>query len=203
VADPLDIKAQNLSKSQIVKCILGQRPSNTSEQQIVLESDTVGVFEDPSDVTEDIKFTTLNVPQSQVMFDSHSISEAQLKYNLELKRLEIEMEDRRAAREAEERQAKLEAEERRAQLEMEMEKAKMEAEELKAKMEFDLRALEINARSRPPPDGQSTFRVESAAKLLPKLASEQELEVYLITFRKIASLNNWPKSTGQPFCKLS
>jgi len=26
-----------------------------------------------------------------------------------------------------------------------------------------------------------------------KLASEQELEVYLITFRKIASLNNWPK----------
>ena len=60
-------------------------------------------------------------------------------------------------------------------------------------MEFDLRALEINARSRAPPDSQSTFRVESAAKLLPKLASEHELEVYLITFRKIASLNNWPK----------
>jgi len=63
----------------------------------------------------------------------------------------------------------------------------------KAKMELDLRALEINARSRPPPDSQSTFRVETAAKLLPKLASEQGLEVYLITFRKIASLNNWPK----------
>ena len=53
-----------------------------------------------------------------------------------------------------------------------------------AKMEFDLRALEINARARPPPDSQSTFRIETAAKLLPRLASEQELEVYLITFRK-------------------
>ena len=89
------------------------------------------------------------------------MSETQLKYNLELKRLELEFEDRK--------------------------------EERKAKLEFDLRALEINARARAPPDSQSTFRVETAAKLLPKLASEQELEVYLITFRKIASLNNWPK----------
>jgi len=105
LAESLHIKAQNLSKSQIIKYILGQRPSNTSEQQIVLESDTVEVFEDPSDVTEDIKFTT-SMPTaalSQVLSDSQSISEAHLKYNLELKRLEIEMEDRRAARKAEER----------------------------------------------------------------------------------------------------
>ena len=115
----------------------------------------------------------LTVPQSQVLSDSQSTSEAQLRFNLELKRLKFE--ERKAAMEAE-------AEER---------KAKMEIE--KAKLEFDLRALEINARSRPPPDSQSSFRVETAAKLLPKLASEQELEVYLITFRKIASLNNWPK----------
>ena len=61
-------------------------------------------------------------------------------------------------------------------------------------MEFDLRALEINSRARPPPDNDSHFEVETAAKLLPKLGSEQELEVYLITFRKIATLNNnWPK----------
>ena len=32
-----------------------------------------------------------------------------------------------------------------------------------------------------------------SVKCLPKLVSEQELEVYLITFRIIASLNNWPK----------
>jgi len=35
--------------------------------------------------------------------------------------------------------------------------------------------------------------VEIAAKLLPKLGSGHELEVYLITFQKIAKLNNWPK----------
>jgi len=65
LAESLHIKTQNLSKSQIIKYSLGQRPSNTSEQQVVLESDTVEVFENPSDVTEDIKFTTsrLTVPQ--------------------------------------------------------------------------------------------------------------------------------------------
>jgi len=92
-----------------------------------------------------------------------------MKYQLELKRLEFE------------------------ERKLELERAKMEADERKAKPEFDLRALEINTRSRPPPDNQSTFRVEITAKLLPKLVSEQELEVYLITFRKTASLNNWPK----------
>ena len=122
----------------------------------------------------------LTVPQTQVLSDLQSTSEKHMKYQLELKRLEFE-----------ERQ--IQAEERRVQLEME--KVKMESEERKAKaqMKFDLRALEINTRAQPPPDSQSTFRVETAAKLLPKLGSEQELEVYLITFRKIVSLNNWPK----------
>jgi len=114
LAESLHIKTQNLSKSQIIKYILGQRPSNTSEQQVVQESDTVEVFEDPSDVTEDIKFTTsmLTVPQTQVLSDSQSTYEAQLGYNLELKRSEIEIEDRKATREAEER--RIEAEERKA-----------------------------------------------------------------------------------------
>ena len=118
---------------------MGQRPSITPEQQGVQESDAVEIFEDPSDVTEEIKFTPsmLTVPQTQVLSDS------QLRYNLELKRLEIEadMEDRKARLE-------VEAEERRAKLELK-----------KAKMEFDLKALEINARSRPPPDSQSTVKV--------------------------------------------
>jgi len=155
LAESLHIKTQNLSKSQIIKYILGQRPSTTTEQQVVQELDTVEVFEDPTDVTEDIKFTTSmsTVPQSQVMSDSQSISELQLKYNLELKRLEIEMEDRRAAREAEERriqaeerQARLEAEERKAERQARLEaeerkeerRAQMKMEERKAKMEFEL-----------------------------------------------------------------
>ena len=65
LAESLHIKPQNLSKSQIIKYNLGQRPSVTSEQQVVLEPDTVEVFEDPSDVIEETKFTTsrLTVPQ--------------------------------------------------------------------------------------------------------------------------------------------
>ena len=102
LAESLRIKAQHLSKSQIIKYILGQRPSNTSEQQIVLEPDTVEVFEDPSDVIEETNFTTsmLTVPQTQVLSDSQYTSEAQLRYNLELKRLEIESVKRQAKREA-------------------------------------------------------------------------------------------------------
>ena len=74
LAESLHIKAQNLSKSQIIKYILGQRPYLT-EQQLVLESDTVEVFEDPSDVTEETKFTSmLTVPQSQVLSDSQLIT---------------------------------------------------------------------------------------------------------------------------------
>ena len=45
----------------------------------------------------------------------------------------------------------------------------------------------------PRADAQPTFKVEVAAKLLPKLGADHELEVYLITFQKIAKLNNWPK----------
>jgi len=70
---------------------LGQRPSNTFEQQVVQESDTVELFQDPSAVTEDIKFTTsrLTVLQSQILSDSQSTSEVYLRYNLELERLEF------------------------------------------------------------------------------------------------------------------
>ena len=58
-----------------------------------------------------------------------------------------------------------------------------------AKMEHDLKAMELN-RPIPQPraDAQPTFKVEVAAKLLPKLGADHELEVYLITFQKIAKL---------------
>jgi len=69
LAVSLHIKTQNLSKSHIIKYISGQRPSITSERQVVQESDIVEVFEDPTDVTEDIKFTPSmpTVPQSQIV----------------------------------------------------------------------------------------------------------------------------------------
>jgi len=201
LAESLHITTQSLNKRQLIKQILGQPISVTTEPQVELEHDPIEVFTDtveeikstvqklgvPQPTVEEIKITAqkLGVPQPtnpQLQF----LSEAQIKYNLELKRLEFEERER-------ERKAKMESEERKAKIEFEERKAKMESEERKAKMEFDLRALEINSRARPPQDNQSKFTVETAAKLLPKLGSEHELEIYLITFRKIATLNNWPK----------
>ena len=67
----------------------------------------------------------------------------------------------------------------------------------KLKMEYDLKALELTHQNSPalqnPTTQQPAFKVETAAKLLPKLSVDHELEVYLITFRKIAVLNSWPK----------
>ena len=61
------------------------------------------------------------------------------------------------------------------------------------KMALELRALELTGSTQIPQANQSSFKVETASKLLPKLGSDSELEVYLITFKKIATLNNWPK----------
>lgn len=76
--------------------------------------------------------------------------------------------------------------------------------------QFELRKLEINFELRKlemqheremvslrvannTQNGNSVFRVESAVKLMPKLVNENEIDSYLVTFEKIAVLNNWPK----------
>ena len=41
--------------------------------------------------------------------------------------------------------------------------------------------------------GVDHFRVDMAAKMLPKWEVDVEIETYLLTFEKIASLNQWPK----------
>ena len=51
----------------------------------------------------------------------------------------------------------------------------------------------MNTGSIVPPPSFYTFRVENASKLLPKLTSEQEIDTYLVTFEKIATLQKWPK----------
>ena len=164
LAESLHIETQKLTKPQLIKQILGLPASLTEAQlhQIELEQDTIEVFADTTDDAKGIA-QGLGIPQPTDL-KSQFMSESQLKYNLELKRMNIE--------------------ERRAQ---------MELKERKAKLEYDLRVLEINSRARLSADNQSSFIVETAAKLLPKLGSEHELDVYLITFRKIATLNIWPK----------
>jgi SCAN domain len=61
--------------------------------------------------------------------------------------------------------------------------------------ELKMAQLKVQSERGLPSDSKAVpqFRVDSAAKLLPKLASEQETETFLITFEKIANLNKWPK----------
>ena len=52
-----------------------------------------------------------------------------------------------------------------------------------------------NATPRPAPRGgdPNIFKVEAAIKLMPKLINENEIDIYLVTFQKIAELHGWPK----------
>jgi len=89
--------------------------------------------------------------------------------------------------EAEMRQRELDREER------ERERARARDLEL-ARMQHEYHMAELQTKQSQIPDDQvKSFKVEVAAKLLPKLGSDQELDFYLVTFKKIAILNKWPK----------
>ena len=63
-----------------------------------------------------------------------------------------------------------------------------------ARMQHEYRMAELHTKQfQIPNDQEKSFKVEVAAKLLPKPGSDQELDFYLVTFKKIAMLNKWPK----------
>ena len=96
------------------------------------------------------------------------------KVKLEFMRLEAEMSQRELDREERER-------ERARDLEL-------------ASMQHEYYMAELQTKQfQRPYDQAKSFKVEVAAKLLPKLGSDQELDFYLATFKKIAMLNKWPK----------
>jgi len=106
---------------------------------------------------------------------------------LQLRRLELEHE-----REREERQHELKK--------LEMREREREHEKEESQQQYELKKLELELSrasdpsahptdlpsSRPPP-----FRVEAAVKLVPKF-SENDVETFLISFEKVAELNNFP-----------
>jgi primosomal protein N' len=72
-------------------------------------------------------------------------------------------------------------------------KAKQDFETMKAQQEHELKLAELQAASATPAQSAPAFRTESAAKLLPRLQNEADTETYILTFEKIAGLNNRPK----------
>jgi len=110
---------------------------------------------------------------------------------LQLRRLELDYATEEREREREESQQQLELK----KLEFERERQKEERQqqlELK-KLELELsRASDPSAHLTDPPSFRPPpFRVEAAVKLVPKF-SESDIETFLISFEKVAELNNFP-----------
>src|SRR5208282_2795640 len=61
--------------------------------------------------------------------------------------------------------------------------------------EMAMAQLNNGAAPRPAPRGDGTpfFKVESAIKLMPKLLDDTQIDIYLVTFEKLAELHSWPK----------
>ena len=95
-----------------------------------------------------------------------SVSLAELQFDLEVRSLEFEAQQRQLEREAAEREAQL---------------------------KFELRKLELQHTSQGPlsahRDTPPRFKVEDAVRLIPKF-NENDVETFLISFEKIAALNN-------------
>lgn len=110
-----------------------------------------------------------------------------LSLQLELQKLQFQREREREEWEREEKEREREQKER--EREYEREERQKEREHVE-RLEQLKRATDQQQQT---DTGPRQFRVDTAAKMLPKLASEQEIETYLITFEKIATINKWPK----------
>ena len=163
LAQSLHIPTLNLTKSQIIQSIINSVENATACCDLGLDQ----MLSPEESLNDDQNEVVVNTQQGQ-QIQSQTITDNEMKFRLELKRIELEERER-------ERQFQM----------------------TKLKMEYDLKALELTHQNSPalqnPTTQQPAFKVETAAKLLPKLSVDHELEVYLITFRKIAVLNNWPK----------
>ena len=179
LAQSLHIPTLNLTKSQIIQSIINSVENATAYCDLGLDQ----MLSPEESLNNDQNEVVVNTQQGQ-QIQLQAITDNEMKFQLELKRTKLE--EKQCERQERDRERQLEERERERQFQM-----------TKLKMEYDLKALELTQQNSPalqnPTTQQPAFKVETAAKLLPKLSVDHELEVYLITFCKIAVLNNWPK----------
>ena len=174
LAKSLHIVVSGLTKPEIIDKIIstGQTPQTVIEDRLISVGDTHELEIDEGEIT--------------IPLDPNITTDVALdrdwKVKLEFMRLVAEM-----------RQRELDHEER------ERERERDRARDLElARMQHEYHMAELQTTQFPiPNDQEKSFKVEVAAKLLPKLGSDQELDFYLVTFKKIAMLNKWPKECWQ------
>ena len=116
------------------------------------------------------------------------VSPAELQ--LQLKRLELEHEREREERQ--EREREREQDIRRLELEQEREREERQFQLRKLELEMSRDAASSSQPAAPHSPRAPPFRVEAAVKLVPKF-SEHDIETFLISFEKVAELNNFPE----------
>jgi hypothetical protein len=170
LAQGLGIETKSLSKEQLVKAVVdfGSAPETGVD-------DVVGIG--------------LNATKPVVDVTTPSVEVAE---NIEIMKMKLQMEHEFRLREFDrlDKQREFDRLERDKQRDLEERDRDKQRDH-----EFKMAQLKVQTERGLPSDSKAVpqFRVDSAAKLLPKLVSEQETETFLITFEKIANLNKWPK----------
>ena len=85
---------------------------------------------------------------------------------------------------------KLELEKTKMNFELKRQEIELKRDEMR--MQMKVTELQLNANATASNSNQS-FRVDTAAKMLPKLTTEHDIETYLIMFEKTARMNSWPE----------
>ena len=166
-AQDLKIETKGLSKDQLLKAVLD------------CEGETEGltIVESPVEIGENVELIKIKL---------------HLEHQFNMRKLELEELKQDRARQNEERGRELDMQNQERDREMQERNNQRDHEYKMARLQAQTElgfAPENSQRSGP------QFRVDAAAKLLPKLVSEQETETFLITFEKIANLNKWPKES--------
>ena len=112
----------------------------------------------------------LNVATRENTVEDSHVTNEQMRFQLEMRKLALQ--------------------ERALEYEYQKEKENREHEYRLAQLQSS-QGSALNTRNST--TGVDHFRVDMAAKMLPKWEVDVEIETYLLTFEKIASLNQWPK----------
>jgi hypothetical protein len=199
-AQELGIETKNLSKEQLVKALVDfVSVSETGVGENVGLNATKPVVEATAQSVGGVENVEIVKLQWQMKQMEHEFRMRKLEADKEQAAILLEKHERDKKRDQEDKQRELEKDERDKQREQEDKQREREKDERDKHREHDFKMaqLQMQAEHGLPIENNNRatpqFRVDSAAKLLPKLVSEQETETFLITFEKIANLNKWPK----------